>query len=68
MPPSGLSRIMVSQIPSPPLNDRNFEWTHKYADYMRRVGAATGTSTDLEHTMAWGLPALEPGDGTGVAL
>ncbi len=68
MPPSGLSRIMVAQIPSPPPNDRNFEWTHKYADYMRRVGVATGTSTDLEHTMAWGMPALKPGDGTGVRL
>jgi hypothetical protein len=68
MPPSDLSRAMVSQIPFPPPNDRNFDWTHKYADYMRRVGVATGTSTDLEHTMAWGVPALEPGDGTGVKL
>jgi hypothetical protein len=68
MPPSDLSRIMVSQLPSPPPNDRNFAWTHQYADYMRRVGVATGTSTDLEHTMAWGMPALEPGDGTGVRL
>jgi hypothetical protein len=68
MPPSDLSRIMVAQIPAPPANDRNFEWTHKYADYMRRVGVATGTSTDLEHTMAWGMPALKPGDGTGVRL
>ena len=67
MPPSGLSRIMVAQIPSPPPNDRNFAWTHEYADYMRRVGVATGTSTDLEHTMAWGIPALKP-DGTYVRL
>lgn len=68
MPPSDLSRAMVSQIPSPPLNDRNFGWRHDYADYLRRVGVATGTSTDLEHTMAWGIPALLPGDGTGEAL
>ena len=68
MPPSGLSSIMVAQIPAPPPNDRNFGWTHEYADYMRRVGVATGTSTDLEHTMAWGIPALKPGDGTGVRL
>jgi hypothetical protein len=68
MPPSGLSRAMVSQIPSPPANDRNFSWTHEYAEYMRRVGVATGTATDLEHTMAWGVPALKPGDGTGERL
>lgn len=68
MPPSELSRAMVSQIPDPPVNDRNFGWRHDYADYLRRVGVATGTSTDLEHTMAWGIPALKPGDGTGKPL
>ena len=68
MPPSELSRAMVSQIPDPPVNDRNFGWRHDYADYLRRVGVATGTTTDLEHTMAWGIPALKPGDGTGKPL
>lgn len=68
MPPADLSRAMVSQIPDPPVNDRNFGWTHEYADYMRRVGVATGTSTELEHTMAWGVPALPPGDRTGTRL
>jgi len=68
MPPADLSRIMVAQIPPPPVNDRNFGWRHEYADYMRRAGVATGTSTDLEHTMAWGIPALKPGDGTGDPL
>lgn len=68
MPPSELSRAMVSQIPDPPANDRNFSWAHQYADYMRRVAVATGTSTNLEHTTAWSVPALQPGDGTGVRL
>lgn len=68
MPPSELSRAMVSQIPDPPVNDRNFGWRHDYADYLRRVGVATGTTTDLEHTMAWGMPALKPGDGSGIPL
>jgi len=68
MPPSELSRAMVTLIPSPPVNDRNFSWAHEYADYMRRIGVATGTTTELEHTMAWRVPALPAGDGTGEAL
>jgi hypothetical protein len=68
MPPSFLSRIMVSQIPSPQPGDLSYDRAHNYADYLRRIGVATGTSTDLEHTGMWALPALEPGDGTGVRL
>ena len=68
MPPSDLSRAMVSQIPDPPANDRNFGWAREYAEYMRRVGVATGTATKWEHTTAWRVPALPPGDGTGEAI
>jgi len=68
MPPADLSRVMVSQIPDPPVNDRNFGWAREYAEYMRRVGVATGTATKWEHTMAWRVPALPPGDGTGEQL
>lgn len=68
MPPSGLSRIMVSQIPSPQPGDLSYDAAHNMADYLRRIGVATGTTTDLEQTGMWALNALEPGDGSGVQL
>ena len=68
VPPSDLSRIMVSQIPVPQPGDLSYDRSHRYADYLRRIGAATGTSSSLEDTGMWPRFALEPGDGKGVQL
>ncbi len=68
MPPADLSRVMVSQIPSPPPNDRNFDWTHKYADYCAGSGWRPGRPRTWSTPWRGALPALEPGDGTGVRL
>ena len=66
--PSDMSRIMVHQIAYPDPADLSADRDRHYRDMLRRVGVATGTHTSLEDTGMWALPALEPGDGTGVAL
>lgn len=68
MPFSGVSRIMVDRIPSPEPVNLSYDSAHNYAQYLRAIGAATGTSTSLEDTGMWPRLALEPGDGTGVRL
>jgi hypothetical protein len=66
--PSDMSRIMVNQITYPDPADLSPDKDRHYRDMLRRVGVATGTRTSLEDTGMWALPALEPGDGTGVQL
>lgn len=66
--PGELSNAMVHQITYPDPSDLSLEKDRKYRDMLRRVGVATGTHTSLEDTRMWALPALEPGDGTGVRL
>jgi hypothetical protein len=63
-----MSRIMVGQIAYPDPADLTPDRNRAYRDMLRRVGVATGTHTSLEDTGMWALPALEPGDGTGVQL
>ena len=60
MPHSDVSRIMVDHIPAPPTDDFSVDRGRNYAEYMRAIGVATGTSTDAEETGFWSLPALEP--------
>jgi hypothetical protein len=60
MPPAGLSRIMVSQIPAPDPDITNYDRAHGTAEYLRKIGAATGTWTDMEATGFWDLAALTP--------
>ncbi len=63
-----LSRAMVHQIDYPDPADLSPDKDRAYRNMLRRVGVATGTHTSLEDTCTWALPALEPGDGTGVPL
>ena len=60
MPPSELSRIMVSQIPAPDPDITSYDRAHSTAEYLRKIGAATGTATDMEETGFWEPAALEP--------
>lgn len=66
--PGDVSRIMVHQIDYPDPADLSPDKDRQYRAMLRRVGVATGTRTSLEDTGVWALPALEPGDGTGVPL
>ena len=65
---SDMSRAMVHQIAYPDPLDLSPDRDRKYRDMLRRVGVATGTHTSLEDTGVWALPALPPGDGSGVRL
>jgi hypothetical protein len=66
--PGDLSNVMVHRITYPDPADLSLDKDRRYRDMLRRVGVATGTHTSLEDTGMWALPALEPGDGTGVQL
>jgi hypothetical protein len=68
MPFSGVSEIMVSRVDYPDPADLSCDKDRHYRETLRRMGAATGTSTSLEDTGTWPRLALEPGDGTGVRL
>ena len=60
MPTGELSRIMVSQIKPPDPDITSYGRAHSTAEYLRKIGAATGTATDMEETGFWEPAALEP--------
>lgn len=68
MPFSGVSSAWVASITPPDVTDLSYDKDRRYREYLRHIGAATGTSTALEVTGTWPRLALEPGDGTGVRL
>jgi hypothetical protein len=63
MPCSGVSSIWVDQITYPDPADLSYDKDRHYRETLRHIGAATGTSTSLEDTGMWSVPALEAGNG-----
>jgi hypothetical protein len=61
MPGSGVSAIWVDRITYPDPADLSYDKDRHYRETLRHIGAATGTSTSLEDTGMWSLPALEAG-------
>lgn len=68
MPYSAVSSAWVASIPVPDPADLSYDKDRHYREYLRHIGKATGTSTEFEDTGMWPRLALEPGDGSGVAL
>ena len=60
-PFSGISALWVRQIRYPDPADLSYYQARDYRETLRHIGKATGTSTSLEDTMAWPVPALEVG-------